>query len=110
MKDEVFWLRGPCPPWCVGVHSNHDEREDRRHDSGDLCDVLLTSMANQRSDTPLLASVHLGQGYREVDPLVYFSASHHVEISFTLDEAEQVGTAFREAVRHGEGTDLSQAD
>lgn|GEM_PF-5726011 len=105
----VFWLPDPCPPWCIGVHSATDDLDIRRHDSDQLCNVLLTAMVNHRSDKALFASVYLVQGYREISPLVHFEASHDLKFVFTLDEAERIGTTLLEAVRQGTGTDHAPA-
>lgn len=107
--DDVFWLKRPCPAWCVATHGSDDELEHRRHESDELCSVPLASMVNRCSDRPLLATVYLGQGYREVGPLVYFIASRQIDVVFTLEEAEQVGTAFLTAVRRGKEADHAPA-
>lgn len=104
-----FWLHGPCPRWCDGIHEDSDFVIDRRHRSRWRKRIRLSTMEASRVESgivddrvwyePCLVDVRIDQGYREIEPRIHVEEIHHRgRFTFTLTEAERFSKALAQAV------------
>ncbi|WP_433272622.1 DUF6907 domain-containing protein [Actinosynnema sp. CS-041913] len=77
-ERKVFWLDAPCPPWCDGLHADHDDPDDRGHysswqgrvplinEKAETCDDLLKGPFQ-----PEYVALHIRQMVRENGAMIW---------------------------------------
>ncbi|TDB89808.1 hypothetical protein E1091_14535 [Micromonospora fluostatini] len=98
-----YWLKRPCPPWCIATHEDADDIEDRIHWPDESPPVLLSLHSSVRTAgescahqayRPRQLEIDLEQHVDAVEPVVKFVIEGAAAVlRLTLDEAEEVRTA-----------------